>query len=351
VTIWVVGEREENFLLGGSTVFTDAQARNIKLWNNCAGDFMKMIRPQQDLIDFAHPRGNRVLEFEEKNGQYLKEAQMRYCLPLKASGYFLGVLALDERVGDEPLSFADVDLLKSISGQTASLLLNLRLSERLREAKQLEAFQTMSAFVMHDLKNLASMLSLTVQNLPAHFDNLEFRKDALRIMQQSMGKVNRMCSQLSTLSRRIELQKAETDINAVARASLSSLKGYSNITLHSDFRSLSQLLIDGEQLEKVVHNLVLNASEAVGSRGEIWVSTEEKNGWAVLSVRDNGCGMSKEFMEQSLFRPFKTSKKQGMGIGLFHSRMIVEAHGGRIEVESEEGKGSTFRVFLPTAGK
>jgi signal transduction histidine kinase len=77
------------------------------------------------------------------------------------------------------------------------------------------------------------------------------------------------------------------------------------------------------------------------------VTTEHQDGFIVLSVSDNGCGMSKEFVQNSLFRPFQTTKKQGMGIGLYHSKMIVEAHGGRMEVESEEGKGTTMRVLLP----
>ena len=77
------------------------------------------------------------------------------------------------------------------------------------------------------------------------------------------------------------------------------------------------------------------------------MATCRRDDRVLLSVRDNGCGMSREFMEQSLFRPFKTTKKQGMGIGLYHCKMIVEAHGGKIEVDSEEGKGSEFRVLLP----
>ena len=110
---------------------------------------------------------------------------------------------------------------------------------------------------------------------------------------------------------------------------------------------MPKLMIDPEQVQKVLTNLILNAKEAAGNGGEIRLAIEQKDEWAILSVSDNGCGMSNEFIEHSLFRPFKTTKKQGMGIGLFQSKMIVEAHQGRIEVESEAGRGTTFRVFLP----
>jgi len=117
--------------------------------------------------------------------------------------------------------------------------------------------------------------------------------------------------------------------------------------LRTDFQPLPCLTLDVEQIQKVMTNLILNANEAVGNVGEIRITTEQRNGWAIFSVTDTGCGMSKEFVERSLFRPFKTTKKQGIGIGLYQSKMIVEAHQGRIEVETEEGKGSTFRVMLP----
>jgi signal transduction histidine kinase len=110
---------------------------------------------------------------------------------------------------------------------------------------------------------------------------------------------------------------------------------------------LPLLLIDEEQMRKVLENLLINASEATGEDGHILVAAGERDGWVELSVSDNGVGMTREFMEKYLFKPFQTTKKQGMGIGLFHCKTIVEAHGGRIEVESEEGKGSTFRVMLP----
>jgi len=97
----------------------------------------------------------------------------------------------------------------------------------------------------------------------------------------------------------------------------------------------------------VVTNLVLNAREAVSAPGEVRIETSQNNGWAILTVSDNGCGMAPEFLDRSLFRPFQTTKQNGLGIGLFQSKMIVEAHQGRIHVESLPGKGTTFQVILP----
>jgi signal transduction histidine kinase len=87
----------------------------------------------------------------------------------------------------------------------------------------------------------------------------------------------------------------------------------------------------------------------VDKEGLIRIETIQNNGWAILTVSDNGCGMSAEFINRSLFRPFQTTKKNGLGIGMFQSMMIVQAHGGRIAVASEPGKGTTFQVFLPVA--
>ena len=115
--------------------------------------------------------------------------------------------------------------------------------------------------------------------------------------------------------------------------------------LVKELDELPSVELDREQIQKVLTNLILNAQDAAGESGHIRVSTSRENGWVLVAVRDDGCGMSEEFMTNSLFKPFQTTKKQGLGIGLFHCKKIVEAHGGRIEVESERGEGSTFRVL------
>ena len=111
------------------------------------------------------------------------------------------------------------------------------------------------------------------------------------------------------------------------------------------------MLADREQIQSVVTNLVVNAREALGPEGSIHVQTEQVGGTVVLTVGDNGCGMSKAFLNDGLFLPFQSTKKEGLGIGMFQSRLIVEAHGGSIRVESEVGKGSTFQVSLPVKNR
>jgi signal transduction histidine kinase len=188
---------------------------------------------------------------------------------------------------------------------------------------------------------------MILQNVPAHFDNPEFRDDALQSLSQSVTKINSLCTRISSLRERLQIQPTETDLNDLIGATLKGLDDALGTNIIEELHPVPRLLLDPEQIQKVLTNLVLNAHDAMHEGGEIRVRTDNRDGWVEFSVSDSGCGMSEEIMEECLFRPFKTTKKQGMGIGLFHSKMIVEAHKGRIEVESEEGKGSTFRVLLP----
>jgi len=211
----------------------------------------------------------------------------------------------------------------------------------------MEAFQTVAAFFVHDLKNLAAKLSMMFENLPVHFDNPEFRDDALRMMSRSVEQVNAICNRLSLLREKLDIHPCETDLNEVVKTVLSGFEGLAAESLVEKLQPVPKVFADPEQMEKVLINLVLNANDAVGEKGVILVTTNTRDGCVELSVQDNGCGMSKAYMDQSLFRPFRTTKTNGTGIGLFQSKMIVEAHNGHIEVESREGEGSTFRVLLP----
>ena len=260
------------------------------------------------------------------------------------------MLIIGDRVNGIPFSVEDFELFKSLGSQAASGLLNLQLTQQLLQAREMEAFQTMSAFFVHDLKNTASTLSLMLRNFPTHFEDPAFREDALRAIGKSVERINDLIGRMTLLRQRLELQPIESDLNEVVTEALESLKAVAGKGLVRSLTPLPKVLIDPAQIQKVVVNLLLNARDATGNTGEIRVETAHADGWAALSVTDNGCGMSQEFVARALFRPFQTTKKKGVGIGLFHSKMIVDAHRGRIEVKSEVGKGTTFRVLLPLKG-
>src|SRR4029079_17858351 len=153
--------------------------------------------------------------------EYLSTSRMRYAMGLYVGGEIVGVMTLnDDRVGHEELSAEDFVLLETFAAQLAAGLLNLKLSARLRQAGEVMAFQTVSTFFVHDLKNLASRLSLTMENLPAHFDDPQFRADALRVISGSLAKIDGMCSRLSMLRQDVELRVAECDLNQLVTTTL-----------------------------------------------------------------------------------------------------------------------------------
>jgi putative PEP-CTERM system histidine kinase len=372
VSIWLVDEKQERLSFGSSTVFTDEQVKEVKLFGQGGGELIRAMADQTMPVDLAGREDDWAADLKRTYGfEETKESRIRYCVPLNAAGQLIGIMTLSEKVFYKPLSFEESELVKTIADQAAAGLLNLRLSEHLRQSKELEAFQSMSAFFMHDLKNLASKLSLVTQNLPIYMDNLEFRTDAIRTISQSVAKINTMSSRLSLLSQKLELAFKETDVNELVAATISDAKSYVKATISQILVPMPPISIDREQIHKVLENLLMNASDALvqnkhdrpngtstgclpisgynasGAGEQIVIATICRENWVEISVRDNGCGMSRQFIEKALFRPFQTTKKQGMGIGLYHCMTIVEAHGGRIEVESEEGRGTTFRVLLP----
>jgi putative PEP-CTERM system histidine kinase len=351
VTIWLVDEEmPAHVTICGSTAFSDTAPYPPEMTVQGTTALVQCLREHPMPVDFETASDPQALELRQAYASYLRAAQIRYGVSLVAGQQWLGLISLSDRHTKDTFTLEDCDLLKTMADQTAVNLLNLQLLQRVVHAKQMETFQALSAFFVHDLKNLAAKLSLMVQNLPVYYDNPEFRDDALHVIAGSVAKMNAMCGRLSLLTRELELQRTEVDLNELVQTTLTAMNGSLKGTLTHIPGPVPRLLMDPEQMQKVLENLLLNAHEAMDTQGEIRVETTQQDSWAVLTVSDNGCGMSRAFMEQSLFHPFQTTKSQGLGIGLFHSRTIVEAHHGRIEVESEEGRGSAFRVLLPVKG-
>ncbi len=347
VTVWLVDDRKDKLIFTGSTSLSDAKAGYLKLEPGDAAQVIAALAAHPDPVDLDASKENWASALRRLQPEEFRKGGNRVCVPLLAGGELLGIMTLGDRVGGLAFSLQDFDLLKAVADQGAAGLLNIQLSQRLSQAKQLEAFQAMSAFFVHDLKNTASTLSLMLQNLPVHFNDPSFREDALRGISKTVAHINDLINRLTLLRQELAIRPVDADLNDLVSRALQNLEAAPGVELVQQLQPLPKLRLDPAQIQNVITNLVLNARDAIGPSGQICVETSQRNGWAVLAVADNGCGMSPEFVQRSLFRPFQTTKKKGIGIGMFQCKMIVEAHRGRIEVDSEPGKGTAFRVLLP----
>jgi putative PEP-CTERM system histidine kinase len=347
VTMWTVDEKKEQLVFASSTFLSEARADALNPKNTDMTNIITTLQKHPEPIDIDSSKEKWAATLRLCHPDEFHKDGNRVCVPVVVGGEILGLMILGDRVGGGNFSQQDCDLLKCVGDQIAAGLLNARLSRKLLQAKELEAFQTMSAFFVHDLKNAASTLNLMLQNLPAHFDDPAFREDAVRVTAKSVAHINRLIERLSHLRYELKIRPAEADLNEIISRFFAEWEKAAGVNLAKNFQPLPKFNFDPEQLLKVVTNLVLNAKDAVAQNGEIQIATRRINGHAVLSVSDNGCGMNPEFLSRSLFRPFQTTKKNGLGIGMFQSKMIIEAHKGRIEVESEPGKGTTFSIYLP----
>ncbi|HEX8130573.1 MAG TPA: ATP-binding protein [Pyrinomonadaceae bacterium] len=238
-----------------------------------------------------------------------------------------------------------------------------RMSDRLRELiareaemRQFQSFVRLSAMLTHDLKNAITGLSMLVTNMERQFHRAEFREDAVSSLRQATEKLGSLVARLSepvkSLSGEYRRTPQPSDLIPVIRRVLAT-----TAEPRAEFYDIQTELpdtlvapIDAERIERVVENLIVNAFEAMGGRGgRLTVAAgEESDTLVYFSVEDTGPGMTEDFMRTRLFRAFATTKKRGIGLGLYTCREIVESHGGRLEVKSKLGSGTRFRVVLPS---
>ena len=347
VTIWLLDDKKEQVFFAASTFLSETRAESLVPPKAPLADAIKALQTHKEPVDLDASKESWASALQQSHPDEFQKGGHRICVPMIVGEEMVGYIILGDRVGGLPFSWQDFDLLKCIGDQLAAGLLNTRLSQKLLQAKELEAFQTMSAFFVHDLKNTANTLNLMLQNLPVHFDDPAFRADALRGVAKTVAHINRLIGRLGSIRNELQIKPVKSDLNELVAKALEGWEDVAGIQLEKNFATLPKIAFDADQMFKVATNLIFNAREAVTKSGQVQITTSQNNGWVILAVTDNGCGMSPEFISRSLFRPFQTTKKNGLGIGMFQSKMIVEAHKGKIEVESEPGHGATFRIYLP----
>jgi len=348
VSTWLLDEQRERLIRVSSTADGE-QVGNGHLTSSTTGEDLRSAELDKSSRPFNLGRAKEgwARDLVTKSSGQFRSGGSPICVPLVGGQHWLGVIVLADRVRGLSYSAEEMDLLKCIGDQVAASLLKLRLTEEIVARKEREAFQTMSAFLVHDLKNAASTLGLMLKNLPTHFDNPAFREDALRGIGSAANRINDLINRMNAMRHELRLEPVELDLNLVVTESLATLNGTLATELVTRFDQIPKISADRRQLQSVFTNLLLNARDAVGSNGRITVETTLQGEWVALRVSDNGCGMTEHFIKNSLFRPFRSTKKKGLGIGMFQSKTIVEAHHGKIHVESDPGVGTTFRVMLP----
>ena len=249
-------------------------------------------------------------------------------------------------------------------GETRALAENFnRMTERLRrhvereaESRQFESFMRLSSMLTHDLKNAITGLSMLVANMERQYHREEFREDAIYSLREATDKLRRIVVRLSeplkSLSGEYRSDARRIDLVPIIRRVLAEHVEPSALLYEQDVHLPESLFAHAEpgRVENVVENLVVNAVEAMGARGgRLTVEAgEDAPGYVFFSVADTGVGMGEEFIRTRLFRPFATTKEKGVGLGLYTCREVIEAHGGRLDVESGQGSGTRFRVVLPS---
>jgi putative PEP-CTERM system histidine kinase len=276
-----------------------------------------------------------------------KMARAWLIVPLIVHDHMVGFMVLANSPAQTFFNWEDSDLIKTAGRQVAVHLAQLEASQALAEAKQFEARNRLTSYVVHDLKNLIAQLSLVVTNAAKHRNNPRFMDDVITTVDNSVQKMNRLLEHLRSDS--IQAPSAEPiELCAVLGEVIKLMSGNRPVPSLDCQATGLQIRADRERCEAVIGHLIRNAQEATDADGRIIVRLFRRDARAIIEVQDTGCGMDQAFIKERLFRPFDSTKgKAGMGIGVHEARDYILKLGGELEVISRVGEGTTFRIQLP----
>ena len=278
----------------------------------------------------------------------------RTVVPLLARRRFLGFAVLGKRRQRPDYDNQDFEFLSAMAGPVAFAVLTGQVSEELLIKREMESFNRLSTFVVHDVKNSVSMLSMLLQNAEQHMSDPAFQESALKTVNEAVARMQHLIGRISSGKDRMRPESKAVDLNQTIQriAAQARLGEHPGITYHFAPAEIPPVFGDPLHVRRVLENLIVNALEAMPQQGSLDISTGVQDGpgepWVWGRVRDTGCGMTREFISTRLFKPFESTKKKGLGIGMYQVKQMVEADGGRIQLESEPGTGTTFEVFWRT---
>ncbi len=269
-------------------------------------------------------------------------------VPLISSETVIGFVVLFQSSSAFRLTFEEIDLLRTSGRQVAAHLAQYHADRQLAESRQFEAFNRLTAFVMHDLKNLIAQQSLMVKNAAKHKGNPAFFEDAMATVENSVTRMNKLLQQLQTGD--ASGPRRTVSLAVCVRDAQRKCAGRVPESVFNEPPAEIEVDVDVERLTSILAHLIRNAQDACDASGEVRIELDTSGSSALLKIRDNGCGMEEDFVRNRLFRPFDTTKgSQGMGIGAYQARSFIVASGGLMQVRSVPDEGTVVSIRLPLA--
>ena len=268
-------------------------------------------------------------------------------VPLIHGDRLFGLVLLASPDYRRVLDWEDFDLLKTAGRQAASSLAEAFGQEALSNAQRFEEFNRRFAFILHDIKNLVSQLSLLSRNAERHADNPDFRADMVATLRSSVGKMNDLLARLSPQAQSRPHRADAQPLRTILSDAIAAKRRDHEVKLLGDANLWA--VLDATGLEQAVGHLIQNAVEASSPEAPITVRVAPVEGEVRITIADHGTGMDGDFIRNRLFQPFASTKPGGFGIGSFEARSLIVAMGGRLVVDSTPGVGTEFSIFLPAA--
>lgn len=345
--LWVRNDRDRFVLVAEQNLRLTPQEIHYLEGDN---DLESYLSTKQWVIDFNElAQAPEVYDDIDLSAWCYENSQVWLIVPLLHQHNLEAFAILTQTRGLRKLNWEDHDLLKTVGMQLANALTLTRASEELANNRQFEAYHRLSAFLVHDLKNLNAQLSLIVNNAAKHKNNPEFFDDAMDTLGNVIGKTQHMVNQLKQGQLHC-YSHGRVDLVELLRQIQQQHMGGSPIAFETALGHC-HIQADKTKLTSILTNLIQNAQDAMRDReGKVSITLLDTERHAVIKIVDNGIGMDQKFISERLFKPFDTTKgNAGMGIGAYEAKDYIGKIAGRLSVESQPGLGTTFTIQLPLA--
>lgn len=308
--------------------------------------FARHMLAEGSVIDLKHHRHAQGRFGDAVVPEWLaKSSGFWLVIPLIVADDLVGFVVLGPPRAPLDINWEVTDLLKTASRQAAAFLSQMRATEALLESRKFDAFNRMSAFVVHDLKNIITQLSLMMKNAKRLHDNREFQQDMLATVENSLEKMRQLM---------LQLREGEAPPGGQSGVDLARIAQRIGAVAADRGRRVEVDVIDAvvtrgheERIERVLGHVVQNALDATGSNDRVWLKVRRAVGQAQVEVGDTGSGMSQDYVKTMLFKPFQSTKPAGMGIGAYESYQYVRELGGTVSVDTELDRGTVMTISLP----